>query len=453
MFYRSLLLPDLRMTLDAGDADGLREFCDALYPAVAAEVLDELTATEIWTVIRTCPPERQAEIFGFLEDHRQVELIDVAPRSELSKLIEEMAADDRVDFLEMLEEEQVESLLPLIAQAERADIRKLLSYPDGSAGSIMTTEYTWLSEELTVSEALDQLRVQAPESETIYYVYILDEGRRLDGIVSLRELIMARRTVKLSEIMHHDVISVRVDDDEEFVAREVAKYDFLAIPVVDNQNQLVGIVTHDDVLDILEEEATEDAQRQAAMEPLEDSYMATPVLVLLYKRGIWLVILLAAAFLTAFAMKQFEDLQAQQAFIWMSWFVPLVLASGGNAGSQSATLVIREMATRHMDRGEKWTMLARETRLACLLGGGLMLLSFATAVLLIEVDEAGVVGLTVFLMVVMGTTAGAVLPILFERLGMDPALMSNPLIAALVDVMGVVIYFNAALLLLKQTTQ
>jgi magnesium transporter len=239
------------MSLDASDRDGLREFCEALHPAVAAEVLDELTAEEIWNVMSACAPERQAEVLGFLEDHRQVELINVAPRAELSRLIEEMAADDRVDFLEMLEEEQVESLLPLIAQAERADIRKLLSYPDGSAGSIMTTEYAWLSEELTVDEALDQLRVQAPESETIYYVYILDDGRRLDGIVSLRELIMAKRTAKLSDIMHRDVISVRVDDDEEFVAREVAKYDFLAIPVVDNQHQLVGIVTHDDVLDIL----------------------------------------------------------------------------------------------------------------------------------------------------------------------------------------------------------
>lgn len=452
MFYRSLLLPDLRMSLDSGDRDGVREFCEALHPAVAAEVLDELSAEEIWSVISVCHPQRQAEILGFLEDHRQIELIDVAPRAELSKLIEEMAADDRVDFLEMLEEEQVESLLPLIAQAERADIRKLLSYPDGSAGSIMTTEYAWLPEELTVGEALDQLRVKAPESETIYYIYILDEGRRLDGIVSLRELIMAKRAAKLSEIMHRDVISVRVDDDEEFVAREVAKYDFLAIPVVDNQHRLVGIVTHDDVLDILEEEATEDAQRQAAMEPLEDSYMATPVLVLLHKRGIWLVILLGAAFLTAFVMKQFEDLQAQQAFIWMSWFVPLVLASGGNAGSQSATLVIREMATRHMDEGEKWTMMKREFRLACLLGVCLMLLSFVSALSLVTVSQAGVVGLTVFLMVVMGTVAGAVLPILFQRLGMDPALMSNPLIAALVDVMGVVIYFNAAMLILNTAT-
>ena len=451
MFYRSLLLPDLRMSLDANDRDGLREFCEALHPAVAAEVLDELTAEEIWSVMSACQPERQAEVLGFLEDHRQVKLINVAPRAELSRLIEEMAADDRVDFLEMLEEEQVESLLPLIAQAERADIRKLLSYPDGSAGSIMTTEYAWLSEELTVDEALDQLRVQAPESETIYYVYILDDGRRLDGIVSLRELIMAKRTSILSDIMHRDVIAVRVNDDEEFVAREVAKYDFLAIPVVDNQHQLVGIVTHDDVLDILEEEATEDAHRQAAMEPLEDSYMATPVLVLLHKRGIWLVILLGAALLTAFAMKQFEDLQSQQAFIWMSWFVPLVLASGGNAGSQSATLVIREMATRHMDDGEKWTMLTREFRLACLLGGCLMLLSFGAAATLVNLQQAGVVALTVFLMVVMGTVAGAVLPILFKRLGMDPAMMSNPLIAALVDVMGVVIYFNAALLLLNST--
>lgn len=449
MFYRSLLLPDLRMTLEAEDADGLREFCEALHPAIVAEVLAEMEPVEIWQVLRACGAELQAEIFGFFEEGTQVSIVGVADRKELSKLIEEMAPDDRVDFLEELDEARVEELLPLVAQAERADIRRLLSYPDGSAGSIMTTEYAWLREDITVGEALDDLRRQAPDSETIYYVFIVDEDRCLDGIVSLRELILARREAKLTDIMHHKVISVRVDDDEEFVAREIARYDFLAIPVVDSQNRLVGIVTGDDALDILEEEAYEDVQRTAAIEPIDESYMLTPIPELARKRGVWLVVLLVAAFLTAFALKSYEEVA--QKYEWMAWFIPLVLASGGNAGSQSATLVIREIATRRMSRRDKFTIFFREIKLASLLGGGLALLSFLAAICLVDhVSQAAVVSATVFLMVVMGTVCGAMLPIFIERLGMDPALMSNPLIAALVDVLGVIIYFSAALAIMGQ---
>lgn len=446
MFYRSLLFPDLRVTLDANDDDGLRAFCEALHPAVVAEVIDELEPDELWRVLVSCDPELQAEIFGFFEPHLQISIVDIADRKRLSRLIEEMAPDDRVDVLEMLDEEKVESLLPLMAQAERADIRKLLSYPDGSAGSIMTTEYASLPEEITVAQALDELRIQSPDSETIYYIYILDEGRRLDGIVSLRELIQAKRSATLSEIMHRDVISVRVDDDEEFVARELARYDFLAIPVVDNLHRLVGIVTLDDALDVLEEEATEDAQMQAAIQPLDESYMTTPFFVLAQKRGVWLVILLAAAFLTAWVMQGYEELQ--KSYVWMVWFVPLVLASGGNAGSQSATLIIREMATSDMSSRDRYFILMRELRMAMTLGAGLMALSFAVAISMVPLAEAIVVSATVLMMVIFGTSAGAILPIIFKRLGMDPALMSNPLIAALVDVLGVVIYFNTALALL-----
>ncbi len=241
-------------------------------------------------------------------------------------------------------------------------------------------------------------------------------------------------------------ISVRVDDDEEFVARELARFDFLAIPVVDNLHRLVGIVTLDDALDVLEEEATEDAQMQAAIQPLDESYMTTPFLVLAQKRGVWLVILLAAAFLTAWVMRGYEDLQ--RSYLWMAAFIPLVLASGGNAGSQSATLIIREMATTEMDSRDKYFIVMRELRMALTLGGGLMALSFAVAVSMVAVPEAIVVAVTVFMMVVFGTTAGVILPLVFKRLGMDPALMSNPLIAALVDVLGVVIYFSTALALL-----
>lgn len=452
MFYRSLLLPDLKMTLESEDTEGLRAFCEALHPGIVAEVLAELAPTAIWKVLSACDPELQAEIFGFFDETTQVSIVGVADRKDLSKLIEVMAPDDRVDFLEELDEARVEELLPLVAQAERADIRRLLSYPEGSAGSIMTTEYAWLREEITVGEALDDLRRQAPDSETIYYVYIVDENRCLDGFVSLRELILAKREARLTDIMRHKVISVRVDDDEEFVAREIAKYNFLAIPVVDSQNRLVGIVTGDDALDILEEEAYEDVQRTAAIEPIDESYMLTPIPELARKRGVWLVVLLVAAFLTAFALKSYEEVARK--YEWMAWFIPLVLASGGNAGSQSATLVIREIATRRISRRDKFTIFFRELKLASLLGGGLALLSFLAAVCLVDhVSQAGVVAATVFLMVVLGTVCGAMLPLFIERLGMDPALMSNPLIAALVDVLGVVIYFSAALAIMGQVAE
>ncbi len=446
--YGSLLLPELRVLLEEDDVQGMAEFCEALHAVVTAEVLDNLEPAEAWRVLSVCSFDGQAEIFGHLSLPYQTTLVQIVDRDHLSQLIETMAPDDRVDLLERMDTEHVESLLPLIAQAERSDIRKLLSYEEDSAGSIMTTEYASLPEEITVSEALERLRKQAPDRETIYYVYILDEGRRLRGLVSLRELILAKPDTALVDIMHKDVISVRVDDDQEFVARELARYDFIAIPVVDNQHQLVGIVTHDDVLDVLQEEATEDAHRLGAVEPLQDSYLETPVLTLVWKRGIWLVLLLGASLGTAGVLETYKVVSGE--YKWMVWFIPLVLASGGNAGSQSATLIIRTLALGTVTKKENWQIARRELFSGTMLGGGLMLLGFLAALSFddVTIGRAWVVGLTVFLVVLMGTVTGALLPLGFKQLGMDPALMSNPLIAAVVDVLGVIIYYNVAVLIL-----
>ena len=446
--YNPLILPDLRVMLEENDTAGLAEFCEALHPAVAAEVFEGLDSRDVWRVLSLCPVERQAEVFEFMSLPQQVALVEVIDREHLSKLLEQMAPDDRVDLLSRMDPERVELLLPLIAQAERSDIRKLLSYPADSAGAIMTTEYASLPENITVREALDRLRKQAPDSETIYYIYVIDEGRRVQGFVSLRQLILARPDVKLADIITRDVITVRVDQDKEIVAQELARFDFIAIPVVDNQNRLVGIVTHDDVLDVLQEEATEDLQRLGAVEPLEGSYLDTPLLTLTWKRGIWLVLLLFAALATAGVLKGYEKVSAE--FDWMILFIPLVLASGGNAGSQSATLVIRMVALGQTTNEAALKVAVRELMLASILGGGLALLGFVIALPLVEVRHAAVVAGTVFLVVVMGTVTGAMLPLGFKRLGMDPALMSNPLIAALVDVLGVIIYYNVALLVLRR---
>lgn len=446
--YHPLIMPDLRVMLAENDAQGLREFCEVLHPATIAEILEDLDTAEVWQVLTNCDLERQAEIFGFLTLSQQVDLVDVVDRQRLSRLIEAMAPDDRVDLLSRMDPDRVENLLPLIARAERSDIRKLLSYPEDSAGAIMTTEYASLPENITVGAALDQLRLQAPDSETIYYVYILDEGRHLQGMTSLRDLILAKPDTLLSEIMHRDVISVRVDDNREFVANELARYDFLVMPVVDNQNRLVGIVTHDDVLDVLQEEATEDAHRQAAVEPLEDSYLETPLFTVVWKRGIWLVLLLVAALVTAAVLDRYKD--SSETHVWMVSFIPLILASGGNAGTQSATLVIRTLALGEVSREKNRKVALREIALGLLLGLGLALFGFACAWPLVDFwQHAWIVSLTVALVVLIGTFAGAMLPLIFRNLGMDPALMSNPLIAALVDVFGILIYYNIGVMILE----
>ena len=446
--YSQLILPDILEMVRKNDAHGLSEFCHVLYPAQAAEVLEELESKDVWIALSHCDLARQVEIFEFLSLPKQVQLVDNVDRERLSKLVEEMSPDDRVDLLSRLKRTQVENLLPLIAQAERADIRRLLSYPEDSAGAIMTTEYASLPVDLTISKAYEQLRLQAPTRETIYYIYVIDNLRGLRGIISLQELILAHPDALLSDVMHKNVISVRVDDDQEYVALELARYDFIAIPVVDNNNRLVGIVTHDDVIDIIQEEATEDAHRVGAIEPLEDSYLETPLLTLAWKRGVWLLFLAIVGLITAQVLSGFNKTFEQEA--WLIMFLPLVLASGGNAGSQSATLVIRSLAVGELERKNYLQLAGRELLVGCLLGLSVALVGFVAAITWFELSaaKASIILLTVLIVMMMGTVNGSMLPLLFKRLGMDPALMSNPLIAALSDVVGVAIYFAIATFLL-----
>ena len=364
--------------------------------------------------------------------------------------------------------DRVEDLLPLIAQAERNDIRRLLSYDENSAGSIMTTEYASLPAGITVEEAIQQLRQQAPDSETIYYVYILNSSRRLDGLISLRELILAKPETRLKDIMQQDVVRMRVDERREDVAQELARYNFIAMPIVDADDRLVGIITHDDAMDVVQEEATEDAYRQGAVEPLKDDYEDTPFLIILWKRGIWLLLLSIVALMTAGVLEmygtatseggsRFADAPADLTRTLILLFIPLVMASGGNAGSQSATLFIRMFALQPQDAAVRGTefhvdreLIVRELGIAAALGSILAVLDFLVVWLWFDlgIDRSLVVGVTVFMIVILGTTAGTMLPIIFRRLGMDPAIMSNPLIAAIVDVLGVVIFYEVAMLLL-----
>ena len=441
----SLIGPDLRLMLEENDADGLRAFCEELHPAATAEVLADLDDEVVWRVLSHCRLPRQVEIFEFLSVHRQVELVDAIGKERLSRLVGEMSSDDRADLLQRLDPVRVESLLPLMAQADRADVRRLLSYAEDSAGSIMTTEYASLPEDLTVAEALQALRKQAPDAETLYYVYVLGPDRRLDGFVSLRDLVLARPDRRVGDVMRRDVISARVDDDQEEVAATVMRYDFLALPVVDEQNRLVGIVTHDDAMDIVREEAEEDVLRMGGVEPLADSYAETGVLELAWKRGKWLIFLSLVALATAQVLQRYESVSEE--YVWLVLFLPLVLASGGNAGSQSAALIIRAIALGEESGAGPWKLAGRELLVGGTLGALLAVIGFFSGYLWFQLGaaESAMVAATVLVVVVMGTVCGSLLPLASKKLGADPALMSTPLITAVMDVTGVVLYYGVGI--------
>jgi len=449
-----LLLPELREMLSSEDDGTLREFLVDSHPASIAELSEGLSVEETWQLLAHAPLQRQAEIFAFYSPQKQVALASGAGSEQLSRLLEAMSHDDRADLLQRLEPEVVERVLPLVAKADREDIRRLLSYPEQSAGALMTTDYASLPADVTVGEALALLRQQAPASETIYYVYVLDEERRLIGFVSLRDLILAPISATVREIMHPDVISVRVDEDQEQVAAKLAKYDFLAIPVVDEQHRLVGIITHDDVLDVVTDEATEDALHMGAVGAMMESHLEAPFVTVWRKRALWLAALFIAELFTFTALASFED--AIKAIVALSLFVPLCISTGGNSGSQAATLTTRALALGQVTPRQWWRVLRHEFFMGVALGVTLGCIGFVRAALtpasvLDGADRmmlALVIALAVASICLWGTLVGSMLPLLFKGFGLDPGYSSSPFVATFVDVTGIVIYFSIAKALL-----
>ena len=459
--YQSLILPDVQLMLQEDDVAGLAAFCTVVHPAAVAEILDELEDDQIWPILDKAELPIRVEIFEYLSLKRQIGLVEQLDPAKLSELFEWMSADDRVDLLSRMPEDRREDVLRLIARAERNDIRKLLSYDEGSAGAIMTTEYASLPANISVREALDQLRLQAPNSETIYYVYIISEDRRLEGFISLRELILAKPDARLSSIMQRDVIRFKVSEQREVVAQEMGRYNFIALPIVDADDRLVGIVTHDDAMDVVQEEATEDAYLQSAMAPLDDTYEDTPLLTILWKRGIWLLFLSIVALMNARVIGHYRSSTTEAPEVvqhetglatLILLFLPLVMASGGNAGSQSATLFIRMFALQPTDsKGGvdgliNRRLILREFTIGLALGVALAALDFFVAFVFFGLSfaEAAAIATTVVIVVILGTSAGTLLPLGLRRSGMDPAIMSNPLIAAMIDILAVVIFYEIA---------
>jgi magnesium transporter len=424
----------------------IRDFLHEEHPADVAGFLVTLTPAQAWTVLDLLQLDEQAVVFGYLDHDFQAELAFAAPRAKVARIITEMNADERADLFDELSDDQREALLPALAQAEREDLRRLESYPEDSAGAIMTSDYATLTEGLTVTEALEKLRREAPEKETIYRAYVIDPDRKLIGSVRLQELITAPARLRVSDIMEINTLAVPVDMDQEEVARRIAKYDVLAVPVVDAEGRLVGIVTHDDATDVLQEEATEDFHKAGTVTGLETNVRDASPWMLYRSRISWLVVLVFANIFSGAGIAYFEDTIAS--YVALLFFLPLLIASGGNAGAQSATLMVRALATGDVHLTDWGRMIGRELFVASMLG-----LTMALAVSTIGVARAGadiavIVALSMILIVIIGSLIGMTLPFVLTRLNFDPATASAPLVTSIADAVGVIIYFSVATMLL-----
>ncbi len=360
--------PILRQYLLDGDDADIKEFCENLHPATIADTLTgDFTVEESWRVLQHTDIRKQAGIFEYFDIDHQVAMVEGTGRPQMARLIEQMSHDDRVDLVRRLPPPVAESILRLVDEADRRDIATLVKFPENTAGSIMTTDYAWLPENLTTEEAIARLRLQAPDRETIYYVYVIEEStRKLRGILSLRDLILAQKTAKVRDVMETDLITLRVNDDREVAAQQLARFDLIALPVVDENDRLVGIVTHDDAIDVVVQEATEDLQRQGAIEPLAENYLEANFVTIWRKRAFWLACLFGAELFTFTALSSFEDEIAK--LVVLSLFIPLCLSTGGNSGSQAATLITRSLALGQLSVKDWFRVLRHELMMGIVLG-------------------------------------------------------------------------------------
>jgi magnesium transporter len=446
----TLYLPELREMLELGDSDGLREFCVALHPARTAEFMEGLTAAESWAVLQAADPPTRVQIFGYLNHDKQVEIIETCEPESVSQLIADMAADDRVDLLNEVDPQVSAALLPLVPQEQRRDIFRLQAYPEGTAGALMTTEVARLPESLTVRAALEELSRIAEDLETIYYIYIVDGENHLRGAISARQLLthLGKPNMPITELMERDLVTVEATDDQEAVAAKVADFDFLAIPVVDHEQHLVGIITHDDIIDVIHEEATEDAYLAGAVGPIEHGYLDMPWFEFTRHRAVWLAVLFAGATGTILALRSYHAMIEEIA--WLVLFLPLIVSSGGNSGSQSATLIIRALTTKEITPAKWWAVVWRELLIGSALGLFLGAIGYGIGfVLAPSPSMALVLPVTLLIVVTCGTLVGSLLPLIFARLGLDPALMSTPFVACIIDIVGILVYMNVAVVMLK----
>ena len=434
--------------LEAGKKAELRGALTMLNEVDIAEYLQTLDNEKVLMVFRLLPKDISAEVFAYMDNDQRTRLMEALDDNEAMRIIDEMFIDDAVDFLEELPAGVVKRMLANADPSKRDLINQFLRYPENSAGRIMTIEYIEFHVGTTVGQAMAEIRRTAPDKETINTLYVLDDRRVLLGTVGLRQVLLADDGRRIEELMNQQVISVRTTDDQELVADTVRKYDLLSIPVVDHEDRLVGIVTVDDIVDVIEEENTEDFEKMAAMLPSEDTYLKTSVLKLAWHRFPWLLILMISAMFTGGIITHFEDVLASAQGIGVAIVscIPMLMDTGGNCGAQASTLVIRGLALGEVSPRDVGRILWKELRVAVLLGVVLSIVNFLriwwfTAY---SRDVAFVVSLAMFCTIVIAKAIGSTLPLAAKAVHLDPALMASPIITTIVDAASLLILFTIA---------
>lgn len=443
MKWYKIFTPELKELIESKNLKGLSLILRELHPADVVDVLKELEPTERAISFRMLDKEKIAEVFSLFEPEEGEELLKFFTEQKVREILLEMSPDDRTQLLDELPASMVKKLLGLLPKEEREEANILLNYPPESAGRLMTTEYVDLKTEMSVSEALEYIRETGPDRETIYTCYTINENGTLCGVVSLKDIILAKPDQKISQIMNENVHKVNTTDDQEEAAKAVQKYDYLSLPVVDSKNRLVGIVTVDDVLDIVEEEVTEDFHKMAAIQLPEEKYFHTSFLKNVSGRVIWLFVLVIAATISGKILQKYS--LALSSIIALAYFIPMLMGAGGNIGSQSSTLVIRAMATGELTLKQWRQVLLKEAYTGSVIGVILGFTAFTIAMIFMKNVLLGIaVGISVTIVVIVGNLAGAIIPLVFRYLRLDPAIVSAPLITTIIDITGIVIYFEIA---------
>lgn len=451
MRLASLLGPDLKQVLKE-DPDQVRELLGEIHPEDLADLVGDLDADEAAELLARLPAEQAAPIFERLDEEEQGEIVEVMPLESVAHIASEMAPDDRADLFSLLPESVGDAIFEKLEEVDpeaAENVRQIEKWPETSAGHLMTTAYVSVNPEVSVRSAVDAVRAHAENHhENVYNVYALDEKKRLMGIASLRDLLLASPLQPISEIFTTNVISVPPLEDQEEVARKMAKYDLNVMPVVDEKGTILGVITIDDIVDVLTQEQTEDVQKLGGVEPLDVPYFRTSFFSFIKKRGVWLFILFFGEFFTQTALRFYDPVF--DAIKGAAYYIPLLISAGGNSGSQSSTLIIRGMAVGEIKMRDWYRILVRELAMGFVLGLGLGLFGMARVLMYPEqhIDFAFTVGLTLVGIVVTGCVVGAMLPIVLKRVGLDPATSSTPFIASLVDVLGIIIFVHVAMIVM-----
>lgn len=434
----------VRELLETKQYTRLRQKMAEMNAADIAAIMEEFDEEDMLKIFRILPKSLAADVFSYMEVDSQQFIITSLSEKDAAGIINHLMADDATDLLEEMPANVVKKLLANANPDTRRDINDLLRYPEDSAGSIMTVEYVDLKENMTVEDAIARIRKVGMDSETINICYVLDGQRKLLGTVALRYLLLSQPDEIIGEIMHENVVSVHTHADQEEVARKFQKYGFTAMPVVDNENRLVGIITVDDIVDVIEEEATEDMEKMAALVPSDKPYMRTSVWETYKKRIPWLLLLMVSATFTGSIITSFED--ALSVYVALTAFIPMLMDTGGNAGGQASVTIIRGLSLGEIGYGDVPKIVWKELRTAALCGGTLAAANFAKLMLFDRVGLAValVVCLTLVAAVVMAMLVGCLLPMAAKKLGFDPAVMASPFITTIVDALSLLVYFQVA---------